>query len=405
MYKYGGTGYPFHLTYCTNIHPGNGWSEVYANLLHYVPALKARLAPHSDFGLGLRLSATETHELLQGEHLPQFHSFLAQHGLYVFTLNGFPYGAFHNAPVKAAVHTPDWRSEERVAYTLRLIDILAFLLPAGLEGSISTSPLSYKPWIAEQDTASWRLFAQQLACVAARLVHIKQQQAKLLYLALEPEPDGLLENSAEVVRFYTDWLLPYGGRWLAEALAISQEAARDYLLEHIRVCLDTCHMAVAYEEPEEVLQNFARVGIKVGKVQLSSALKVVFPPDKATRAQLAHLLAPFAESIYLHQVGQLNCDGSFVRYADLLDALPHIEDSQAAQWRIHFHVPIFMERFFMLQSTQETLLATLKLLQQKPFCQHLEIETYTWSVLPAALKKDLEDSLAREYAWVLEYLR
>ncbi len=391
----------FHLTYCTNIHPGNGWSEVYANLQRYVPVLKAHLAPHNTFGIGLRLSGRESSELLQSDHLQQFQDFLQEHGLYVFTLNGFPYGPFHRQPVKALVHAPDWRDEERVAYTLRLIDILAFLLPDGIDGSISTSPLSYKAWVSMQDAATWRCFTRNIVRIAEALVRVKHEHGKLVHLAIEPEPDGLLEKSEEVVRFYTNWLLEEGVRMLSDALAVSRDEARGHLLEHIRVCFDTCHVAVAYEEPTTVLDRFDQVGIKVGKVQVSSALKVAFPNEEEARADIARALEPFAESTYLHQVVQLDHDGTFRHYPDLLEALPHIQDRQIAQWRIHFHVPIFIDHFPRFLSTQDTIVDTFKLLLQRRFCRHLEIETYTWSVLPENLKKDLGDSIAREYEWVL----
>jgi hypothetical protein len=392
----------FHLTYCTNIHPGNGWSEVYANLQRYAPALKARFAPHKAFGIGLRLSGRESRELLQGDHLQQFQDFLQEHGLYVFTLNGFPYGPFHRQPVKAEVHAPDWRDEERVAYTLRLIEILAFLLPDGVDGSISTSPLSYKAWVSMQDTTTWGCLTRNVVRIAEALVRVKHTHDKLIHLAIEPEPDGLLENGEEVVQFYMNWLLEKGAGMLSDALAVSRDEARSHLLEHIRVCFDTCHVAVAYEEPAAVLDRFDQIGIKVGKVQISSALKVAFPDEEMARAAIAHALEPFAESTYLHQVVQRNHDGTFCHYPDLIEALPHIQDSQIAQWRIHFHVPIFIDHFPKFQSTQEAIVDTLDLLAQRRFCHHLEIETYTWSVLPDDLKKDLLDSIAREYEWVLK---
>lgn len=394
----------FHLTYCTNIHPGNGWSEVYANLQRYAPVLKARLAPHNAFGIGLRLSGRESSELLQGDHLQQFQDFLQEHRLYVFTLNGFPYGPFHQQPVKDQVHAPDWRDEERVRYTLRLVEILAFLLPDNVEGSISTSPLSYKAWVNMQDTATWMHFTRNIVRIAEALIQVRRKHGKFIHLDIEPEPDGLLENSGEVMRFYKDWLLDGGAYLLSESLHISKGEAREHLLEHIRVCFDTCHVAVAYEEPIDVLNRFDEIGIKVGKVQISSALKVDFPDDEGVRSTIAHALEPFAESTYLHQAVQQNHDGTFRRYPDLIEALPRIRDPQIAQWRIHFHVPIFIHRFETFLSTQDTIMRTLDLLVQRRFCRHLEIETYTWSVLPVNLKKDLLDSITREYEWVLHSL-
>ncbi len=401
---YRGTDDFFHLTYCTNIHPGNGWSEVYSNLQCYASALKARLAPSNAFGIGLRLSGRESSELLQDDSLQQFQAFLQEHGLYVFTLNGFPYGPFHQQPVKAQVHAPDWRDEERVRYTLRLIEILAFLLPDQLDGSISTSPLSYKAWVDRRDSTTWAHLTHNIVRIAEALVHVRREHGKLIHLDIEPEPDGLLENSEEVVQFYKDWLLDGGAHMLSESMRISRAEACTLLLEHIRVCFDTCHVAVAYEEPIDVLKRFEAIGIKVGKVQLSSALKVVLPEAEMAREKLAHALQPFAESTYLHQVVQQNANGSYHHYPDLIEALPCIQDRQSTQWRIHFHVPIFIDHFDAFLSTQDTLARTLDLLLEKRFCRHLEIETYTWSVLPTDLKKDLLDSISREYEWVFHRL-
>lgn len=392
----------FHLTYCTNIHPGNGWSEVYANLQRYGPALKQRLAPDTDFGIGLRLSGKESRELLQGERLQQFLQFLQVQGLYVFTLNGFPYGPFHQQPVKANVYTPDWCDDERVQYTLRLIEILAFLLPDGVEGSISTCPLAYKgvgAGAAQHAPVLWECFTRNIVHIAEVLVRLKQECGKFICLALEPEPDCLLENSEEVAQFYTGWLLTVGVEVLAGTLAISKEEACYHLLEHIRVCLDTCHMAVTYDDPAIALARFGRIGIKVGKVQLSSALKITFPADELMRKEISRALEPFAESTYLHQVVQQNHDGTFERYPDLVMACAL--DCHMAQWRVHFHVPIFISHFSLFQSTQDVIIDMLKLLKQKRFCRHLEIETYTWNVLPGELKTDVASMIAREYEWVL----
>jgi sugar phosphate isomerase/epimerase len=387
----------FGLTYCTNIHPAVGWPEVLASLERHAPALKQRLAPASLFGIGLRLSGEESRELLQRDQLEQFAEWLAERGLYVFSLNGFPYGTFHKAAVKADVHTPDWRDEERVAYTLRLVDILSRLLPADLDGSISTSPLSYKSWIEPDDTATWEILSRNVARVAAAMDAVRRETGKVLHLDLEPEPDGLLENSHELVRFFDEWLLPVGGAWLAGELGISPAAARTALLVHVRVCFDTCHMAVAHEDPATVLDRFASHGIQVGKVQVSSGLEVPLPADRVA-------LEAFADAVYLHQVTQRNRDGSRVQYPDLPEALDSLNEPGALDWRIHFHTPLFVESYGSFRSTQSWITKTLDEIQRRKNCRILEIETYTWDVLPPELKSDLTDSIAREYEWVLAAL-
>ncbi|MDP9365828.1 MAG: metabolite traffic protein EboE [Chloroflexota bacterium] len=392
----------FQLTYCTNIHPSNGWDDVLATLGRYAPALKDRFAPEAPFGIGLRLSGVESRELLEGNRLARFGAWLAERGLYVFTLNGFPHGPFHHQPVKAQVHAPDWRHEERVAYTLRLVEILAALLPEGADGGISTNPLSYKAWVDQSDAATWDILLRNVVRVAAEMVRTRRERGRVVHLDIEPEPDGLLGTCAELAAFYQDRLLPDGAPLLATELGIPAAEARACLLDHVRVCFDACHVAVGYEDPAIVLDRFADLGIRVGKVQVSSALKADLPDNPAVREEVAGALAPFVESTYLHQVVQRNRDGSFARYPDLPDALPAIGDPAAAEWRVHFHVPIFVDRYGALASTQAELRRALALARERRLTPHLEIETYTWDVLPPDLKADRLESIAREYAWVLD---
>src|SRR5262249_24866016 len=281
----------FHLTYCTNIHAGDGWEEVFANIQQYGPALKKRLSPQAPFGLGLRISARESEQLLEGDRLRQFKDFLDREGLYVALINGFPYGSFHKQIIKEDVFAPDWREEERVDYTLRLIKILKELLPKGLDGGISTSPLSYKRWIT--DDGAWERITKNLARVTDAMVRARRDEDCSIHLDIEPEPDGLIENSAEVTSFYQEWLLPMGASYLAGAMNVPYDEARQYLLDHLRICFDTCHFAVEYEDPLAALERFSKTGIKIGRVQISSALRVMLPGEGRSRKQLARQLEAF----------------------------------------------------------------------------------------------------------------
>jgi len=395
---------PAHLTYCTNIHPSRGLKDVRESLARHALPLKAALSPDAPFGIGLRLSGKESREMLEGDNLENFKAWLDAHGLYVFTMNGFPHGPFHGQPVKAQVHAPDWREEERVAYTLRLAEILTALLPEGVTGGISTSPLSYKAWVDTEDPATWRLLTENVVRVAEGLVRLHEERGVRIHLDLEPEPDGLLENSTELVAFFRDWLLSEGATLLAQNLDLTEDAAKEKLLAHIQVCFDTCHVAVMYEDPAEVLGRFEELGIRIGKVQLSSALRVPFAEVGGPEA-VREALSLFAEPTYLHQVIQRNRDNGFTRFPDLPEALSALEnETHAEEWRVHFHVPIFVERYGRFYSTQEAILKTLELQRQAPFTEHLEVETYTWGVLPEDLKQDLTASIRRELEWVQHVL-
>ena len=401
----------FHLTYCTNIHPGERWAQVFDNLQKYLPPLKAQLSPQQPFGIGLRLANFATSELLERTSLlREFQTWLREESMYVFTLNGFPYGNFHDRAIKDRVYAPDWSARDRVDYTLRAIAILAELLPPDLEGSISTVPLSYKPWWCgngemQTNPEAWESMLQacslHLAECAAELLETQKKTGREIHLALEPEPDGAIENTTETIAFFCAWLLPAGGKYLQERLGISATAAEAVLRDRIRICYDTCHFAVEYEDPNLAFDRLWEAGIRIGKIQLSAALQVPIPATDAARRELGDRLRPFAESTYLHQVVARGSNGEQIHYQDLGDALPHLPESGDREWRTHFHVPIFIEDYQGLQSTQKDIATVLQRLQADPVCPHLEIETYTWGVLPADMKVDLLSSIRREYEWVL----
>jgi sugar phosphate isomerase/epimerase len=391
---------PFDLTYCTNIHPAAGWHAVFDNLQRYAPALKERLSPDRPFGLGLRLSAAEAEQLLDSGRMDELRAFLDDHGLYVAILNGYVHGFFHRQVIKADVFAPDWQDEARAQYTLRLAAVLKHLLPLGMEGGISTAPLSYKRWIDAGDTTAWERITHNLIRVVEQLVRIRQAEGRFIHLDIEPEPDGLLETTAETEEYFERWLLPVGTPILADRLGLSRSAVRECILDHVQVCFDTCHAAVEYEDAREALEQYERAGIRVGRVQISSALKVMLPNDPAGRTELARTLQPFAESSYLHQVIEQRDDGTLHHYPDLGDALPLIQEPSARQWRIHFHVPVFVDQYETFGSTQAEIRPVLQRLNEQSFTRHLEIETYTWEVLPPALKQDLLTSICREFEWV-----
>jgi sugar phosphate isomerase/epimerase len=362
------------LTYCTNIHPGNGWADVSAQLKRYTPGLKQQLSPQAPLGLGLRLSNIESEELLSGDALPEFARFLDENGLYVALLNGFPYGSFHRTVVKEDVFAPDWRDPKRLDYTRRLIKILARLLPEEADGGVSTIPLSYKPWVMNDSDARSQI-ASNLATIVEELDQLYATTGKRIHIDIEPEPNGLVENSAEMVEFFTRDL-----------------KADSRLLEYLMVCFDTCHMAVEYEDTAAAVKRFRENGIKIGRLQVSSALRIDLTAD---RAELQRQLEPFAESTYLHQVIERRSDGTLRRYRDLPNALAEIYDPEAREWRIHFHVPIFLENYGSFGSTQQHILDAMRLVETS----HIEIETYTWDVLPKELKQDLASSITREFEW------
>ena len=397
----------FHLSYCSNIHPGESWEATLENLKKYIPEVKERLEVDQPFGIGLRLSHEASLVLQNADQLADFKKWLETENAYVFTLNGFPYGDFHRTTVKDQVHFPDWTTTDRRDYTIRSFQILAQLLPDVQDGGISTSPVSYRHWFKSDAelNAGMEVATRHLLEVVAELAHIKSQTGKSLHLDIEPEPDGILENSDEMVWLFSDWLLPIGKPWLADKLNISEEQAEQVLKEHIQVCYDVCHFAIVYEKPADTFAKFEKAGIKIGKIQISAALRVLIPHEPAARDLLKVKLLPFEESTYLHQVVAKRKDGTMNSYSDLPEALKVLDTTDEEEWRIHFHVPVFLDNYGALASTQDQISIVLNEILKNPFLtNHLEVETYTWEVLPEDTRLSLGESISRELAWVIEKL-
>jgi len=387
-----------HLTYCTNIHPGETWDEVFANVSTHVLAVKARVAPDRPFGVGLRLSDAAARRLAEPAVLEAFRDFLRAHDLYVFTINGFPYGAFHGTTVKENVYRPDWLEGERVAYSDRLAGLLAALVPAGMEGSVSTVPGCFVERAAGDAGEG---MAANLRRHALTLWRLRERTGRTIGLALEPEPHCVLETSADAVAFFERHLLSRAAiADFARSTGLDPAPAEEALRRHLGVCLDACHAAVEFEEAAPALRNLEAAGLRLLKVQVSAGL--VVRPDLDSLAALSR----FAEGVYLHQV-VVRRGSALHRHVDLPQALAQARPPDAGhEWRIHFHVPLFLERLGLFQNTQEFLNQLLPQLARTAPTAHLEVETYTWDVLPEEHRRlPVDDAIARELQWTLARLR
>ena len=395
-----------HVSYCSNLHPGSTWDDIRTQLGIYIPELKKRLSPDAPFGIGLRLSAEAAYELKKPETLKKFRTWLEQEDLYVFTVNGFVHGHFHAERVKDDVYKPHWGEDDRLNFTRAIIEVMADLTPENGEVSISTAPISYKYWdlsdeesnqIAEQS-------ARNLATLAYEMAQIEREQQKLIHVDIEPEPDCYLETTDETIDYFQNILFTSGSEFLQELYSLSESDALTILKRHIQVCFDTCHVALEYEDPIESIRKFQEAGIGIGKVQISSALKVQLPDN---RTPVAEELTQFDEPVYLHQVLARTKYGTIKQYRDLDAGLKDIHDPDMEEWRVHYHVPVFLETYGLLSSTQDDTIKTLRecLTGDDRICNHYEVETYTWDVLPDGLKLELADSVERELRWVLDQIK
>ncbi len=347
------------LTYCTNVHPGESAEALVQMLRGPAREVKAAFSPDDPFPLGLRIGAKAAAELdpeaLSAE--------LTAGGFTVLGLNGFPYGPFHAPSVKTAAYAPDWSTPERLAYTRRLFEILAALPFAGESASVTTVPLAYKT------TALSNGMTAALLTLDAELEAIFQKTGKHMTLALEPEPDCLLENTEQVVAFFRQ--LPKHN--------------------HLGLCFDTCHFAVGFEDPLHALLRLERAGVPVLRVQISAA-------PELTPLTRAEDLAAFLDPVYLHQVKVRLPEGRILPYSDLSAAL--CESLPGREARIHLHIPLDWPGNDAFATTAASLTpAFWRHIREKAY--PLEAETYTFSILPPGIRPaSAAEGAIRDLSWL-----
>ena len=364
-------GQPVHLSYCTNVHPGEDLPEIMAQLDIYAVPVRELLGTDR-LGVGLWLAAPVAAQLAADPAaVARLRRDLAARGLEVVTLNGFPYQAFHAPVVKYAVYQPNWLAPERIGYTLHLATILAGLLPDDVaRGSVSTLPLAWRTaWKPEAPPLARR----RLDDLAGELAALHKRTGRLVRVAFEPEPGCVLETTAQ---------------------AAAKLSGVD--TEYLGVCLDLAHLACAWEEPAEALARLARSGLPVVKVQVSAALSAERPDEAGTAAALRG----YCEPRFLHQTRSAAGPAT----DDLAEAL---DAGLPGPWRVHFHVPLHAAPQPPLHATIDVLRAALAALADgdAPVCDHFDVETYTWSVLPPGQRPSGSAQLAAGIAAELRFTR
>jgi len=366
---------PLPPAYCTNVHPCRALADVPDVLDRHALPVRERCGFDISVGLWLPEAAIAAPE---ATHVVD--AALANRGLSCHTLNAFPFGDFHDARVKENVYLPDWADRRRLDYTLACGRLLATLLPAGGEGSISTLPLGFKGF--DHGAGFIQAAGDALLTCARHFAEIEAATGRVIRLAVEPEPCCLLETTAETVAFFAGLFAR------AVPLGLEPVARR-----HLGVCYDVCHQAVEFEDAREAIAALTAAGIRINKVQVSCAIEVPDPGDPVQR----DALAAYVEPRYLHQTFARDDQGNLHRAVDLTaDLLADAAWQVRAPWRVHYHVPVDAERIGPLRTTRGELARALAAIGALDYAPHLEVETYTWPVLPGAGATDLAAGIARE---------
>ena len=393
-----GRGYG-HLTYSTLVHPGDTWDEMRSSLETYLPEVKRRFSPDAPMGVSLRLSGASVDRLRDDvAERARVREFLDRADLYVYTINAFPYGPFKGVRVKEQVYEPDWSTEQRTRYTMDIADILVDITPDSVEPSIQTAPLAFRDNVV--DATYVDRFTDNILRVVAHLMTLEQRTGRRVKLALEPEPPCYLETIPETVTWFTTRIYT---RPAAERVAelSGQPLAEVFggLRRHLGVVFDICHQSVQFEDITDDLDRLVDAGIPIYKLQEAAALQVADVTPETIEE-----LRRYTGTIYLSQTTERR-NGELTRFLNLEDAIAawDAEDQPGRrEWRTHFHVPVFLQDLGPFQTTRSGIDAALAVHARTPLSTHLEIETYTWDVLPEHLKgADVTEYVVRE----LEYVR
>ena len=390
-----------HLTYSTLVHPGDTWEQMWTSLNTYLPAVKARVAPNESFGVCLRLSAASARTLVESpEERARLREFLTENDMYVYTVNAFPYGNFKGERIKEQVYEPDWRSEERTQYTMNVATVLCEIAPPGIAPSIQSAPLGFKARVTDDSVVA--SYTEHVMRVAAHVVELEARTGTTVTLALEPEPLCFLETTDETIAYFTEHLYSGSAAERLGALAgLPAAEAHGALRRHVGIVFDACHQAIEYEDMATSLGALRDAGIPIFKLQQASAIRVASVGEEAVDT-----LERYSDTVYLTQTFERR-DGAVTRFTHLEEAIAayRADPGGEREWRVHFHVPVFLDDLGAFATTRYAIEEQLAFHREHRVSRHLEIETYTWDVLPAELKHgDIVEYVSRELEWVRDQL-
>lgn len=381
------------------IRPVTSFADIQSTMRDSLAPINHAITDESPAGVSVRLSQAALSDVdLTAEKL---RAELDQHGLELLGFSAVSIGG----GAKEQVHDPDWRTEDRLSFMFPATNLAAEFASPEQEIGISTNALSYRRWIDVDMPGNWAALTLNVIRIVQHLAGIRDRTGVTIHVDLEPEPGSVLRDTADVVKFYSQWLLPRGGAMLSDRMSLGEGSSGEIILRHVRIALDTAHAAVVWDDAASTLDAFAHYGIRIGRLQASSALEVEVPSDVDAQQELAEHLAMFASPTLLQQVIARR-DGEIVRrFDDLPDAIAVINESAGETWRMHTHAPLLADRYGVFQSTRS---ATANWLQEitarKIDVGMIELRSANWDVVPHDDRGPIETMIMREADWVRELI-
>lgn len=388
-----------HVTHAGIIKPVTSFADLQSTISGSLAPINRALREDSPVGVSVRLSqAALSDEALTSDSL---RAMLNEHGLRLDGISAVSIGG----GAKEQVHHPDWRTEERLGFMFPALNLAAEFATPDHEIGITTNALSYRRWVDVDMPGNWAALTLNVIRVVQHLVGIHDRTGKVLHIDLEPEPGSVLRDTADVVKFYSQWLLPRGGAMLSDRMQLSNGSAGEAILRHVRIALDTAHAAVVWDDAAASLDAFAQHGIRIGRLQASSAIEIEVPVETDAQKTMAEHLGAFVSPSLLQQVvGWL--DGEIVqRFDDLPDAISAIEASAGQTWRIHTHAPLLADRYGVFASTRAETAAWLREIAGRGVdVGMIELRSANWDVVPHDDRGPLESMIMQEAEWVRSLL-
>lgn len=377
------------------IKPVTSFTDIQSTITNSLAPINRAISPDAPVGVSIRLSqAALVDPALTAESLRALldEQDLRLDGISAVSISG---GA------KEYIHEPDWRTEERLGFMFPALNLAAEFASPGQEIGITTNALSYRRWIDVDMPGNWAALTLNVVRVVQHLVGIHDRTGLLLHIDLEPEPGSVLRDTADVVNFFSQWLLPRGGAMLSDRMQLSDGSGAESILRHVRIALDTAHAAVVWDDAAASLDAFAGLGIQIGRLQVSSALEIEVPAETDAQKMLAEHLSAFVSPTLLQQVVARK-DGEIVqRFDDLPDAIDAIGDSTGQAWRIHTHAPLLADRYGVFASTREATAAWLREIASRGIdVGMIELRSANWDVVPHDDRGPLETMIMQEAEWV-----
>lgn len=381
------------ITYCSNIFKNNNGTQLLNSLNKYKKEFKS----YKD--ISICVSNNIINELNEKKNLNKILTWKKINKKNIPLINGFVYKNFHQNLIKENIYYPDWTKKERFNFTKNTIFFAQKINKRSKICGISTLPITYKLWIKNNTKYNIKKAINFFFEILKILIKIKKYKNILIHIDIEPEPFCLLEDCKDFIYFFKSWILPELEEKIKIYLNVKKNKAKNVITKHLNLCFDICHSAVMFENQKLSLDLIKKFKIKIGRVQISSAIKI----KKINKHNFNHLNF-LNKSPFLHQSLMKLNNLKYIKNNDFKN-IKIINNEIIKEIRIHCHVPIYKKKITNnIYTTQKELKNSLMNILKYDFTRNLEIETYTYNMLYKKKSNKIK-SMIKEYNWLINLIK